>query len=459
MARDDFERWIEEMPEPKLELIDGRLVVGNGEAGNRQLLADLLDGWGPEAAVCMAPPESWWQALHAAFCEFDPPSAGKPPEVWHSWAGQLSYRRHLRSAGPMIDPEHRGARQRLMMSLFGHAREQGFAHVSGRDVIMRLGDDAFTPDVFVVGPGAAPRLNKHYLDGPADLVMEVLLPGHEEQDRRFKRERYAQGGVAEYWIVDPTRRTVELLRRESGQYRPRQFQADGTYRPASFPGLRFTPDRLWEGDSWVHGPDPFLVESKMPPAPKGYGDGGVSWGDLPFEPRPGLEPRPISFEEFASWAPEAKFELIDGKPWVGGSRGSRNVIGLLLRTEGLAKAVTVLHPARWVAALALAEQERAADAGRREHWWDVARRAAADLRDSFGYGRLVVIGDLARPRPLNLWSDITLVAFDMPKRQSTWDASHFLYERYSDEPDVNLLKHEHASRSEQEEAAVRGVEV
>ncbi len=89
----------------------------------------------------------------------------------------------------------------------------------------------------------------------------------------------------------------------------------------------------------------------------------------------------------------------------------------------------------------------------------MARRVAAELRTRFGYGRLVVIGDLVRSRPLSLWSDITLVAFDMPERQSTWDASHFLFDRYRDEPDMNLLKYEHASRSEQEEVAAGGVEV
>ena len=132
---------------------------------------------------------------------------------------------------------------------------------------------------------------------------------------------------------------------------------------------------------------------------------------------------------------------------------------MILRTEGLAKAVTVAHPREWVAALAHAEEERSADPERRSHWWEVARRAAAELRERFEFGRLVVIGDLVRPKPLNLWSVIKMVAFDLDKKQDTWDASHYLYERYRDEPDINLIEYKYVSRSEKDEVATAGADV
>jgi Uma2 family endonuclease len=459
MTDDDFDRRCRELPEPKLELLDGRLTVGNG-AGNMQLLRHVLDGWGAEAAVPMAPEQLWWLALSNGFRHLDPPAPGKSMAVWHAWAAQVSYTPNLSLAGPMRNAKHAAARERLMMGLYGLAREHNnFARVSGRDVVMRLGRDAFTPDVFAISPRHEHRLNDHYLSGPADLVIEILLPGHEAYDRDVKRLRYEAGGVREYWIMDPVRRKIEFLRITDDGFRPCALDADGKYRPGEFPGLAFQPARLWEGNSWGHGPNPFTIETEMPGACGGKEKGGEGWGDLTFDPRPEIEPLPLSFDEFISWAPEAKFELIDGKAWVGGSRGSRNVIGLLLRTEGLAQAVTVLHPSKWIAALALAEEERTTDAERRAHWWGVARRVANELRNRFGYGRLVVIGDLVRSRPLNLWSDITLIVFDTPKGRSTWDASRFLYERYRDEPDINLLKHEHASRSEQEEVAAAGTEV
>ena len=39
---------------------------------------------------------------------------------------------------------------------------------------------------------------------PPDWVLEVASPSTEEEDRRRKRGRYAEMGVPEYWLFDPT---------------------------------------------------------------------------------------------------------------------------------------------------------------------------------------------------------------------------------------------------------------
>ncbi len=38
---------------------------------------------------------------------------------------------------------------------------------------------------------------------PPLLVVEVVSPGQENRDYRYKRSEYAARGIAEYWIVDP----------------------------------------------------------------------------------------------------------------------------------------------------------------------------------------------------------------------------------------------------------------
>jgi Uma2 family endonuclease len=458
MSRLDLDRWIEEMPEPKLELLDGRLVVGNG-AGNLRLLYHLLEGWGTESVLAMAPTHLWWEALAQGFQSFDSPHPQKPVSVWQAWAAQLRYVPDIPLAGPMVQGKHRAAREKLTMGLFHLTGHSGFVQVTGRDVVMRLGEDAFTPDVFVTGPETSRRLTDYYLDGPADLVIEILMRGHERYDREIKRQRYGAGGVPEYWIVDPMQQTVELLRWTGREYQSCTLDPDGTYRLASLPGLRFQPSKLWEENNYLRGSNPWSVESTMSSAGKGYAESEISWGDLSFDPQPGLLPRPLTFEEFASWAPEAKFELIEGKPWVGGSRGSRNVLGLLLRTQGMAKAVTVFHPREWIAALMRADEQRAVEPQRRERWWQTTRKAAALLRKKFGYGRMVVIGDLLHDKPLSPWSDVSLVALGPPKTGDTWKVSHFLYEKFRDDPDINLIEHKYATKSERQAVDSEGVEV
>ena len=403
MSLDPIERFHEEMPEPKLELLDGRVTVGNG-AGNLRLLHHLLTGWGAEAALPLAANSLWLPALHEGFKAFGPPHPCQPFSVWRAWAGQLHFVPEIPLAGPMVDLGHSASRDKVLMGLSSLALKSHFAHVAGRDILMRLGNDAFTPDTFVLRPRDTHPFFNRYLEGPADLVIEVLLPGHEAYDRTVKRQRYGAGGVPEYWIVDPCRQRLEVLCCAGGDYRSCPSNAGGKCRPRAFPDLALDPKLLWDlTRDWLGTNNPFQLEGPVPRLDLAVTEGGSAWGDLPFDPDPELTPKWLSFTEFAAWTPQIKFESMGNKPCVGGRIGSRNVIGMLLRTEGLTRAVSVLHPREWIDALVLADEDRQADVARRERWWAVARQAACVLRQQFNFGRLVAIGDLTRrvsiPRP------------------------------------------------------------
>jgi len=60
----------------------------------------------------------------------------------------------------------------------------------------------------------------------------------------------------------------------------------------------------------------------------------------------------LTFEQYLAWCPEAKFDVMDGKPEIGGWEGTRNMLGPLL-SFGLTEVVRLLHPREWVAALLL----------------------------------------------------------------------------------------------------------
>jgi Uma2 family endonuclease len=55
--------------------------------------------------------------------------------------------------------------------------------------------------------------------GPPDLAVEVLSPSTRRTDLRDKFAEYAAAGVAEYWLIDPHRRWVELYALEGDRYR------------------------------------------------------------------------------------------------------------------------------------------------------------------------------------------------------------------------------------------------
>jgi len=75
------------------------------------------------------------------------------------------------------------------------------------------------PDVLVILNAHLEKISDKRVIGAPDLVVEVASPGTREHDQHEKLDAYALAGVPEYWIVDPTRRTIELLVLEAGAYR------------------------------------------------------------------------------------------------------------------------------------------------------------------------------------------------------------------------------------------------
>jgi Uma2 family endonuclease len=62
------------------------------------------------------------------------------------------------------------------------------------------------PDILFVATPNLSRLKSTYLDGPADLVVEIISPDSRARDRGEKFYEYEQGGVREYWLIDPLRK-------------------------------------------------------------------------------------------------------------------------------------------------------------------------------------------------------------------------------------------------------------
>jgi hypothetical protein len=62
-----FESFSQHRPEGKLELIEGRLIVGNTIVGSRLLLQHILQGWRADAAIALAPIETWIEVLKLRF--------------------------------------------------------------------------------------------------------------------------------------------------------------------------------------------------------------------------------------------------------------------------------------------------------------------------------------------------------------------------------------------------------
>ena len=103
-----------------------------------------------------------------------------------------------------------------------------------------------SPDLLFVAKKNAHRLKRLYLDGPADLVVEIISIGSRSVDRGDKYDEYERGGVKEYWLIDPERRQAEFngLGRD-GLYKLLPVE-NGVFRSTVMKGLWLKTDWLWK---------------------------------------------------------------------------------------------------------------------------------------------------------------------------------------------------------------------
>jgi Uma2 family endonuclease len=103
------------------------------------------------------------------------------------------------------------------------------------------------PDVLFVATEHADRIRDTYLDGPADLAIEIISPESDARDRGHKFVEYEGGGVTEYWLIDPLRREAWFYQQAGdGRYHPGPIDADGFYRSSVLSGFRLRVDWLWQ---------------------------------------------------------------------------------------------------------------------------------------------------------------------------------------------------------------------
>jgi Uma2 family endonuclease len=103
------------------------------------------------------------------------------------------------------------------------------------------------PDVFFVLPEHRDRMRRLYLDGPADVVVEVVSPESQHRDRVEKLAEYEAAGLPEYWLIDAERTGAEFRQLGTdGRYRVVFAGAAGQYRSAVLPALRLRVEWLWQ---------------------------------------------------------------------------------------------------------------------------------------------------------------------------------------------------------------------
>jgi Uma2 family endonuclease len=84
------------------------------------------------------------------------------------------------------------------------------------------------------------------LDGPADLVIEIISPESLGRDRGAKFIEYEAGQIPEFWLVDPGRTWAEFYRLSENRYTIALSGKTGVYRSAVLAGFWLRVEWLWQ---------------------------------------------------------------------------------------------------------------------------------------------------------------------------------------------------------------------
>jgi Uma2 family endonuclease len=116
-----------------------------------------------------------------------------------------------------VSPSPVEAHQRFVTNLAiilgGFVKRQplGTIYVAPFDVVFSR-FDVVEPDLLYVSKERASVVGPANVQGPPDLVVEVLSESTERTDRTTKLKLYARFGVKEYWILDPDACSAEIYR-------------------------------------------------------------------------------------------------------------------------------------------------------------------------------------------------------------------------------------------------------
>jgi Uma2 family endonuclease len=156
-----------------------------------------------------------------------------------------------------------------VLRLYVESRDLGW--VRSAPFQMKTGPDlpGREPDILFLRTEHLDRLRETYLEGPADLVVEIVSPDSVGRDRGDKFYEYAQGGVQEYWLIDPQIEWADFYRLEGKRYRPAFSGERGIYRSEVLQDFWLRVEWLWQEPlpspiravAEIAGVDPELAEA------------------------------------------------------------------------------------------------------------------------------------------------------------------------------------------------------
>ena len=135
----------------------------------------------------------------------------------------------------------------VIIGIFVEENDLGVIRTAPLVMKLTKGKRGREPDLFFVSNKNLGRLKKNYLDGAADLVIEIISPESRGRDRGDKFYEYEKEGVNEYWLIDYERKQVEFYNLgKDGIYQLSRTDEDNVFHSKVLKNLELKVDWLWQ---------------------------------------------------------------------------------------------------------------------------------------------------------------------------------------------------------------------
>ena len=106
---------------------------------------------------------------------------------------------------------HQRILRRLLVSLSQYCDNQEIGEVLCAPIDVFFSEtETYQPDIIYISKDRFSIIAEEKVEGPPDLIAEILSPNNAYYDLRHKKQIYEQHDVKEYWIVDPMEKSIEI---------------------------------------------------------------------------------------------------------------------------------------------------------------------------------------------------------------------------------------------------------
>jgi Uma2 family endonuclease len=147
----------------------------------------------------------------------------------------------------IISPSPGGSHQRICTELgievgaFIRKAKIGTFYSSAFHVILDM-HVHYEPDLCFVVKDRLNIIQENYIDGPPDLIIEVISEGNRTHDTVVKFAHYEKYGVKEYWLIDQRDRLISIYGLRGNKYgKLGAFAPGDSVRSEILAGLDFHP--------------------------------------------------------------------------------------------------------------------------------------------------------------------------------------------------------------------------